>query len=452
MRSRAYRGALLSVLFVFSAAAVVWAVLDQSYNRPDPLMDYVAQEDGRYDSGYWTLQEEDCRACHGNSLADRHHYTEWALQGQCLHCHANYPDVVPVERDCTTSGCHSWPDDIGAPPDGNGWHHNTDHSAAGNCYICHDPSIVGALQPGISFDEDPPGDINNVPTVFNCENCHWEQAISNQNGDPDNPGNPSTYHHYDIWGTFVGFYEYPRPVLSHLETLHMGGAGNVSPQCYMCHSLTGTSWDPDPGCDWDPFNLEQIRFCQRCHTMEMLHLSHAPDFNGWEAVGFHVPGKPEADPDTYRLFSVDEVCFGCHGPTRVVISDIALKDLDNNVTTEDFTPGANIRYKVKFTVASVQYEEYKVVVTGKAFSLYEPDGVTPEWKDTFDNPTKKRRKFFPGEDKQARWDRQIPTNATPGTQGKVKFTLKLKQYDEVSQTWNLVETFYAKKEFNIIQE
>jgi len=109
MKSEAFWGALLSILVVFSVVGVVWAVSDQPYNRPEPLMDYVGQEISRYDSGYWTLQEEDCRACHGNSAAGRHHMTEWGVNGDCVHCHEGYPDNwFPPVRDCTTSGCHSW--------------------------------------------------------------------------------------------------------------------------------------------------------------------------------------------------------------------------------------------------------------------------------------------------------------------------------------------------------
>jgi hypothetical protein len=32
----------------------------------------------------------------------------------------------------------------------------------------------------------------------------------------------------------------------------------------------------------------------------------------------------------------------------------------------------------------------------------------------------------------------------------VKFTLKLKEWDEVAETWNLWGTYYAKKKFNIV--
>ena len=68
------------------------------------------------------------------------------------------------------------------------------------------------------------------------------------------------------------------------------------------------------------------------------------------------------------------------------------------------------------------------MVTGKAVSLYKPDGVHPEWKaawkDTFDGP--KIKKLYEGEVKKVIWNSQIPGDATPGYQAKVKFKLKLK--------------------------
>jgi hypothetical protein len=229
----------------------------------------------------------------------------------------------------------------------------------------------------------------------------------------------------------------------------------------MCHSLTGTSWDPDPGVNWDPSNLEQIRYCQRCHTHQKLHEIHVPtppdegwDSNGWEAVGFHVPLKnsneTDLDPTDYRSFTENEPCVGCHSPTDVIIERIILKDLDNNVRTRNFAPGTNIQYKVEFTVAGVPDKQYKVVVTGQAFSLYKPDGTNREWQDKFDNPKRKKRELPERTTKRVFWDRQIPPNATPGTAARVKFTLKLREWDEGTGTWNEYGTYRARKKFNIV--
>lgn len=95
-----------------------------NYYRFSPLMDYVPQEMGFYDTTYWELRENDCRSCYGDSVAERHHATETALAtGRCDPCHLHDDGpppsgMGPVIRKCTTRGCHSWEDLMV-----NGWHH-----------------------------------------------------------------------------------------------------------------------------------------------------------------------------------------------------------------------------------------------------------------------------------------------------------------------------------------
>lgn len=90
------------------------------------------------------------------------------------------------------------------------------------------------------------------------------------------------------------------------------------------------------------------------------------------------------------------------------------------------------------------------MVTGKVFSLYKPDGTNPEWKDKFDNPIRKIKKLYGGQSKSVYWDRQIPINATPNKEAKVKFTLKLMEYNQTTGIWNLLGTYYMRKRFNIV--
>lgn len=135
----------------------------------------------------------------------------------------------------------------------------------------------------------------------------------------------------------------------------------------------------------------------------------------------------------------------------ITADKVSLSDLNSGKISRDFSPGTNIRYKVKFTVNGDPGKLYKVVVTGKSSSLYRPWGIDPEWKDRFDNPIRKGRKLFGGQSEKVYWDRRIPSNATPGEKAKVKFTLRLKEYDEATGTWNLLGRYYAKKRFNIVQ-
>lgn len=316
------------LVFILSAAGSIQAAQYATYNRPVPLMDYVPQEIGIYDTAYEELAESDCRGCHGSSLADRHHATDTVVYyGLCTPCHdltEEAPGVL-VTRDCLTIGCHSQYDLTA-----NGWHHDTDLSGSGNCIACHDPNLIARISPVRDFSAYPPSIV--TPTPFSCENCHWEQA-SSVSGNPEVPGHPSTYDHYGSFsGTFVGFHEYGKPIYRSFDTHHMGFRGNMVRACYRCHSIdpNNPSWSVD-----DP---ELIRYCEICHDVASLHriAPHVEGTSGWMATGFHVDGDShlEVDPEVYRTsdptgpyqpeivpgFSANEMCMGCHGDAIIGIA------------------------------------------------------------------------------------------------------------------------------------
>jgi hypothetical protein len=346
-----------AILLLLGIAGTGWTFTPvKIYNRPTPLTDYVPQEIGHFDTLYQELAEMDCRGCHGNSVANRMHYSELGLTGFCTPCHAiiSTPPYVEVTRDCTTFGCHSGsdlgPKDVaGTPP--NGWHHYTQESYVDQCIACHDPGVLDrvvddAYKP---FAMYPPSVV--TPSPFDCENCHWEQpVIANtvgwQNGDPQsgNPyytggpvgdlsdaGHPSTFDHndpytaYSMDGSTPGFwndyFEYGKKIESNFDTHHMLFNGNVSTDCERCHSV-----DPDDP-SWDPNNQELIRYCETCHDVATLHaiqphvgtggVGDPPAVNGWEAVGFHVPDTSNTNtadvaPGSYTQFTANEQCYGCH--------------------------------------------------------------------------------------------------------------------------------------------
>ena len=315
------------------------SALNDTWNRPNPMMDYVPQEMGMYDTRYDRLTNSDCRDCHGDSLAARHHYTETVLRDRlCTPCHefiAERPGVIPI-IDCKTSGCHSWEDVYS-----NGWHHDTDLSEPENCVICHDRNVVAELTPFSGFQQYPPSVV--TPTPFSCENCHWGQAVVDQEDrvppgnyfppadpEPEDAGHPSTYDHVNESGQFTGYYEYNIEILGNHYTHHMGAKGNMASQCWKCHAD-----DPnDPA--YDPDDPELIRYCEICHDLSTLHSIFAhvgppgfyggPAAEGWGAAGFHVAGSTSDIPTVYRgnglipfgtspseYFEANEQCFGCHG-------------------------------------------------------------------------------------------------------------------------------------------
>ncbi len=308
--------AVIMLLLVPGTAGTLWAFFED-YNRPYPLMDYTPQEIGIYDTVYEKLHESDCRDCHGNNLADRHHLTDKVvLYGQCTACHdlIPYAPYVIAIRDCLTSGCHS-ADDL----DTNGWHHDTDLSGSDSCTACHNPNLIAEITPIRDPETYPPSVI--TPTPFSCENCHWEQRVKaaaagfNPNTSPTkHAGHPSTYDHYDQHGNPVGYHEYSKPIYGNMYAHHMGFEGNVAIDCYICHAL-----DPDDP-DWAPDNLKLIRACEVCHTPESLHsiLPHVSEANGWQAGGFHTSSEKsdptkDVEPTVYTTFSTNQTCFACHG-------------------------------------------------------------------------------------------------------------------------------------------
>jgi len=310
------------IFLLIFVVPVATSAQDQDYNRPVPLMDYVPQEIGIYDTVYEELSEVDCRSCHGNSLADRHHATETVIDhGLCTPCHEVIPESpgVVVIRDCVTSGCHSTFD-----LSTNGWHHDTDLSASGNCIACHDPNLIARISPVRDFLTYPPSVV--TPSPFSCENCHWGQRASITHN-PEAPGHPSTYDHYDMNGSFIGAHEYSKPIYENIDTHHMGFRGNITDSCTICHSS-----DPDDS-SWSPNNPELIRYCEVCHDVASLHTiaPHVQGGPGWMSAGFHVDSDfhLDANPVLYRTseptgpyapeitpgFAPDEMCMGCHGDT-----------------------------------------------------------------------------------------------------------------------------------------
>jgi hypothetical protein len=335
------------IIALLVCVGLVWAQTpDKSYNRPEPQLDYVPQELGTFDGDYLSLLEGDCRICHGDSLADRHHYSDLALNtGACDPCHVMGSGGWEVENDCTVSGCHSSADrgamdGLGDPP--NGWHHATHLAFVSRCTACHDSRFIDHIADDepVLFSEQPP--VIYVHPPFGCENCHWEQPVIentagwNVDDGPPFPsfaeaGHPSTYDHneppgaYNVYGSQSPsvpadeYFEYGKRIESNRHTHHTLQHINsrVDTNCVRCHSQ-----DPNDS-GWDPSRPGLIRYCETCHDISNLHAiephwGYQPaSVNFWEAAGFHVPNTSNTDttdvaPTVYRSFVPDENCYGCH--------------------------------------------------------------------------------------------------------------------------------------------
>jgi hypothetical protein len=267
----------VSVLLLLGSALTLWA-LDQYYNRPSPVMDFVPQDQGTYDTIYPNYTDADCRTCHGDLTGDLHRYSGLGLNGVCdlPECHAVGPPAPGTQISCTSPDCHV----IGSA--NAKVHHSSDLAASGQCTACHRPDLVGGLRAEgliMCYPKEP------GPAPYRCENCHWEDTFKLS---PD--------------------------VSSLFDLHHMQFEGPVSAACYECHSMSAS----DPL--WNPDNPVLVRFCENCHTPAILHSIHQDASYGWEAVGFHVPNINNTNPtdveaDTYREFTAEEKCVACHGET-----------------------------------------------------------------------------------------------------------------------------------------
>ena len=90
MKSKAFS---LAMVLLFAMVGALWALCPEDYNRPDPLMDFVSQSQGIYDTMYDSFTEADCRLCHGDLTGDLHRLTGPGLTGECNSplCHAAGP-------------------------------------------------------------------------------------------------------------------------------------------------------------------------------------------------------------------------------------------------------------------------------------------------------------------------------------------------------------------------
>ena len=306
-----------------------------AWNRPaNPTMDYVPQNVGIYDTYYKNFKESDCRVCHGASTAPRHHSTDWALDGNCLYCHNEFPVVIPPVRNCKECHDDNWskhPDLYGYP------HHSSGWANADNCVKCHDPNLLvetnTVLPPGYEPSET-------TPSPLSCENCHWPSGNAPHEAEtPDGDAakflsdwqtwmgspKPTTYPTGDdpqpiepngpvkngvLWAGglnsqrpdpwFMPAKPYQPGVLPDLfRGLHHETNGLVRPKCYNCHAN-----NPDSDPSYDPLNPYLIRMCENCHDRFTLH-----------AISEHVTTN-----DIYTLNSTltNEVtdgnkCVACHG-------------------------------------------------------------------------------------------------------------------------------------------
>lgn len=312
------------IVFIFVAAVFLITLGSaQGYKRPpNPVMNYVPQNVGIYDTYYGNFKETDCRACHGdsNAVASRHHNSAIAFADcpdgcpsqNCLTvCHNEaYNPVTNPTGDCKL--CHvdsTWiPLDIGYGMGNLGApHHRSDLAGSGQCTACHQPNLLvetKSVKPPLYY----PVAYTHTPTPFNCENCHWPSGNAAHQ--------PPSLADWNLWTglpkptTWPDSLPHPVPIEANGPVISgsvivgdqppptankpyrpMDGthheAGNFYSKCWLCHA-----GDSDP--NWDSNNPLLIRYCENCHSKDSLH--------GTEE---HIAAG--------QGLTVNQKCAACHG-------------------------------------------------------------------------------------------------------------------------------------------
>jgi len=284
---------LVLVFMLFGFSLIQGLAQAETYRPSNPVMNYVPQYVGIYDTYYGYLAANDCRVCHGSreAGAKRHQFTVSAFAGcpdgcplsppDCLlACHADPNNPQSITDDCMT--CH--PASIGV---GGGPHHVTDLAGSGQCTSCHQPDLLVKTKSVTLPAFYPP---TYTPTPYNCENCHWPSGDIPHTPPLDWPKSieaSGRVHSGDL---------YPSKPYRPQDGTHMEGIyGKVFPKCYFCHANTNPSYDPA--------NPLLIRYCENCHSNNSLH-----------GIEEHVTAG--------HGLTANEKCIACHGgmPANPIVS------------------------------------------------------------------------------------------------------------------------------------
>jgi len=322
---------MVLTLFLLSIFSLAWSG------------DYIPQTIGMYDTTYELQYSVDCRGCHGSDLAIQHH----ALGIGCVYCHTQQINRVD---DCLA--CHD-----GHDPES---HHAGQAAGSWSCIDCHDSTLVGQFN--FSGPVSPGYAVSYVtPRPYRCKVCHNRSPNPPGLTDPDPP--------------LVGIDGESASTNTHHNT--RGEVYNLD-TCDNCHDSSISHTDPI-----------QMRYCERCHTLETLH-----------QIAPH---------------NVSAHCNGCHTDTVAFgIVNVWTSDWKGRPRNQ-FVPGDEIRLNVKFRIIGNPDVQQEFKLWGTAFGL--PDN---DWEIDLEN---KFPKLYPGEYIK-KWKETVPLEAVPGTEAKVKMTLK----------------------------
>ena len=304
------------IVFFLMAAVVFCSVAKPlAFIRPsNPIMDYVPQNFGIYDTYYDNFKEPECRYCHGASTSERHHSTIYASSGSCMFCHYNGAFENPI-NDCKVCHVDGGPvGSFGLP------HHKSYLAGSGQCNACHLYVVeLNSVEPPLYSPT------NMTPTPYSCENCHWpsgrkpDQAATYEGGTIGKAKFLSDWENWFGWPKptyWPDSLAHPKPIEANglfstgtlqgkpykpLNGTHHAISGLVYQRCYFCHA----SGYGQP-CSWDSNNPYLIRYCENCHSVASIHA--IPDHVATNNI-YTVGGMMN------QIVTTNQKCVACHNET-----------------------------------------------------------------------------------------------------------------------------------------
>lgn len=234
----------------------------------------VNQQVGFWDKAFDSMSESDCRGCHGETLAEKHHLLITTRNLSCTTCHqmdcsSGVCELEPF-RDCSL--CHTQNAGQGSV------HHLAQAAQSGNCVSCHGDLVQnrgdGHYIPvyGPSMVTPRPSAGTGINGRGGCDACH-------------------------TWGND---WDTGEVVYASKEAHHETGMGQDSGKCAWCHDAQAAAG-------------LKIRACEECHAPQSLHNIQL-DTNNNDIIE---PGAEQA----YRgHIGNNEDCLGCHGGAADQIS------------------------------------------------------------------------------------------------------------------------------------
>ncbi len=319
-------------------SAMVAVAITSASTTWTPANQYI----GFYDTEHGSATEEDCRGCHGDTLANTHHLLYGSAVKDpsmapnpdpagiytCLSCH---DETFTPERDCTE--CHK--------TDVAGIHHGSTLASSGNCQFCHGYVVKwgSVAPPAYAPSLITPSRTGEHDALGGSDDGNAEPSFTFDSGEHNYTGRGAQLYYYGEKTVGPGGCDYCHNAIVEVPATYAPIAGpdgyplveteaefllDINTNYALHHHVAGSGVMPSQGCnachttrddnhEFTESDGVQMRVCENCHSRGMLHNTQVassgdpadPTTVGGEDAGFGHVGR-DAGPG-------DSDCWGCHG-------------------------------------------------------------------------------------------------------------------------------------------